>query len=119
MRLEQRYEAFSPRSGTDRMLLAGSGTVDTVSVEEACGSGSNISAAFAMWFSITQFQLRMHVSEQARIEFVARGTFFPHEVRGSWVILNIPIVFFFIFQVCLCVHREVVVPHVFRRRPKY
>ena len=37
--LEQRYEAFSPRSGTDRMLLAGSGTVDTVSVEEACGSG--------------------------------------------------------------------------------
>jgi len=76
VRLEQRYEAFSPRSGTDRMLLAGSGAVDTVSVEEACGSGSNVSAAFTVRFSITQFQLRMRVSEQARIEFVARGTFF-------------------------------------------
>jgi len=76
VRLGQRYEAFSPRSGTDRVLLGGSDTVDTVSVEEARGSGSNISAAFTVRFSITQFQLRMRVSKQARIEFIARGTFF-------------------------------------------
>jgi len=73
VRLGQRYEAFSPRSGTDRVLLGGSDTVDTVSVEEARGSGSNISAAFTVRFSITQFQLRMRVSKQARIEFIARG----------------------------------------------
>jgi hypothetical protein len=73
VRLGQRYEAFSPRSGTDRVLLGGSDTVDTVSVEEARGSGSNISAAFTVRFSITQFQLRMRVSKQVRIEFIARG----------------------------------------------
>jgi hypothetical protein len=77
VRLGERYEAFSPRSGTDRVLLGGSDTVDTVSVEEARGSGSNVSAAFTVRFSITQFQLRMRVSKQVRIEFIARGTFFP------------------------------------------
>jgi hypothetical protein len=76
VRLGQRYEAFSPRSGTDRVLLGGSDTVDTVSVE-AHGSGSNVSAAFTVRFSITQFQLRMRVSKQVRIEFIARGTSFP------------------------------------------
>jgi hypothetical protein len=76
VRLGQRYEAFSPRSGIDRVLLGGSDTVDTASVEEARGSGSNVSAAFTVRFSITQFQLRMRVSKQARIEFIARGTFF-------------------------------------------
>jgi len=100
VRLGQRYEAFSPRSGTDGMLLVGSDKVDTVSVEEACGSGSNISAAFTVRFSITQFQLRMRVSKQARIEFIARGTFFPRELRGSRVILNIPLVLFFFGFVC-------------------
>ena len=77
VRLGQRYEAFSPRSGTDRVLLGGSDAVDTVTVEEARGSGSNVTAAFTVRFSITQFQLRMRVSKQARIEFIARGTFCP------------------------------------------
>jgi hypothetical protein len=76
VRLGQRYEAFSPRCGTDRVLLGGSDAVDTVSVEEARGSGSNATAAFTVRFSLTQFQLRMRVSKQARIEFIARGTFF-------------------------------------------
>jgi hypothetical protein len=76
-RLGQRYKAFSPRSGADRVLLGGSDPVDTVSVEEARDSGSNISAAFTARFSFTRFQLRMRVSEQARIEFIARGTFSP------------------------------------------
>jgi hypothetical protein len=80
VRLGQRYEAFSPRSGTDRVLLGGSDTVDTVSVEESRGSGSNISAAFTVRFSITQFQLRMRVSKQVRIEFIARGTFFSPRI---------------------------------------
>ncbi len=74
VRLGQRYEAFSPRSGTDRVLLGGSDAVDTVSVEEARVSGANASvAAFTVRFSITQFQLRMRVSKQVRIEFIARG----------------------------------------------
>ena len=77
VRLGQHYEAFSPRSGTDRVLLGGSDTVDTVSVEEARGSGSNVSAAFTVRFSITQFQLRMRVSKQVKIEFIARGTLIP------------------------------------------
>ena len=77
VRLGQHYEAFSPRSGTDRVLLGGSDTVDTVSVEEARGGSSNVSAAFTVRFSITQFQLRMRVSKQVKIEFIARGTFIP------------------------------------------
>ena len=83
VRLGQRYEAFSPRTGPDRVLLGGSDTVDTVLVEEARGSGSNVSAAFTVRFSITQFQLRMRVSKQARIEFIARGTFSPMILCGS------------------------------------
>ena len=105
VRLGQRYEAFSPRSGTDRVLLGGSDMVDTVSVEEARGSGSNVSAAFTVRFSITQFQLRMRVSKQARIEFIARGTFFPLELRGSRVILNISFVFFVCLFVRACTGR--------------
>ena len=77
VRLGQRYEAFSPRSGTDRVLLGGSDTVDNVSVEEARGNAANTTAAFIVRFSITQFQLRMRVSKQARIEFIARGTSRP------------------------------------------
>jgi hypothetical protein len=95
VRLGQRFGAFSPRSGTDSVLLGGSDTVDTVSVEEARGSGSNVSAAFTVRFSITQFQLRMRVSKQVRIEFIARGTFCsPMNCVGLWVILNITHVFF-------------------------
>ena len=80
-RLGRRYEAFSPRSGTDRVLLGGSDAVDTVEVVETrggggggSGSGAAAGAAFTVRFSITQFQLRMRVSKLARIEFIARGT---------------------------------------------
>ncbi|KAI0302517.1 hypothetical protein BC826DRAFT_965857 [Russula brevipes] len=74
VRLGQRYEAFSQRSGTDRMLLGGADAVDAVRVEEPSGAGAGAGpAAFMVRFSITQFQLRMRVSKQARIEFVARG----------------------------------------------
>lgn len=49
-----RYGAFPPQahSGT-KVLLEGSDTVDTVSVEEARGGVSNISATFTVRFSIT------------------------------------------------------------------
>ena len=75
VRLGQRYEAFSPRSGTDRVLLGGADAVDIVSVEETRGNsgGGAAAAAFDVRFSITQFQLRMRVSKMARIEFIARG----------------------------------------------
>ena len=82
-RLGRRYEAFSPRSGTDRVLLGGSDAVDTVEVMETRGggggggsgsSGAAAGAAFTVRFSLTQFQLRMRVSKLARIEFIARGT---------------------------------------------
>ncbi|KAI9509151.1 hypothetical protein F5148DRAFT_1348509 [Russula earlei] len=71
-----RYEAFSIRSGTDRLLLGGTDAVDTVTVEETrghAGGGPAAAAAFTVHFSITQFQLRMRVSKLARIEFIARG----------------------------------------------
>ena len=75
-RLGRRYEAFSPRSGTDRVLLGGSDAVDTVEVMETRGGGGAAAgAAFSVRFSITQFQLRMRVSKLARIEFIARGTY--------------------------------------------
>jgi hypothetical protein len=119
VRLGQRYEAFSPRSGTDRVLLGGSDTVDTVSVEEARGSGSNVSAAFTVRFSITQFQLRMRVSKQVRIEFIARGTFFPiNRLREIVGYTEYPTCLFFFWFVC-ALDREIVVPLVFRRSPKY
>ena len=73
-RIGQRYEAFSPRLGTDRVLLGGTDAVDPVSVEDIHGGGTGAPAAFNVRFSITQFQLRMRVSKQARIEFIARGT---------------------------------------------
>jgi hypothetical protein len=76
VRLGQRYEEFSPRSGTDKVLLGGTETVDTVLVEEARSSGSSTAAPFVVRFSLTQFQLRMRVSKLAKIEFIARGMFF-------------------------------------------
>jgi hypothetical protein len=86
------------RRALGQVLIGGSDKVDAISVEEARGGGSNISAVFMARFSITQSQLRIHVSKQARIEFLARGKFFglfPHE---------------------LC---EIAGYTVFRRRPKY
>lgn len=118
VRLGLRYEAFSPRSGTDRVLLGGSDAVDTVSVKEARGGGSNVSAAFTVRFSITQFQLRMRVSKQVRIEFIARGTFLF--LIGHGLYTEISHLSFFTFGlVCLCMDREIMVPLVFRRSPKY
>ena len=80
VRLGQRYEAFSPRSGTDKVLLGGNDIVDTISVVEARGAGGSPAAGFSVHFSLTQFQLRMRVSKQARIEFIARGTYPPPHV---------------------------------------
>ena len=79
VRLGQRYEAFSPRLGTDKVLLGGNDLVDTISVVETrgTGTGSPAAAGFSVHFSLTQFQLRMRVSKQARIEFIARGTYPP------------------------------------------
>lgn len=77
VRLGQRYEGFSQRLGTDKMLLGGD-TVDSVTVDEPYNGGG----AFAVQISLTQFPLRMRVSKLARVEFVARGAlhkgpFFP------------------------------------------
>lgn len=68
VRLGQRYESFSPRLGTDKVLLGGADTVDSVTVDESRGGG-----AFTVRFSLTQFPLRMRVSKLARVEFIARG----------------------------------------------
>ena len=78
VRLGQRYEAFVPRCGTDKVLLGGTDAVDPITVEEIHSAAGAASAAFTVRFSITQFQLRMRVSKQARIEFIARGTSPPH-----------------------------------------
>ena len=74
VRLGQRYEAFTPRCGTDKVLLGGADAVDPIIVEEIHSGAGAAAAAFNVRFSITQFQLRMRVSKQARIEFIARGT---------------------------------------------
>jgi hypothetical protein len=47
---------------------------------------------FMVRISFTQFQLRMRVSKQARIEFIPC----PHETVGSFIL---------IILICLCVHR--------------
>jgi hypothetical protein len=69
VRLGQRYEDFSQRLGTDKMLLGGSETVDSVKVDEPHNGGG----AFTVHISLTQFPLRMRVSKLARVEFIARG----------------------------------------------
>ena len=69
VRLGQRYEGFSQRLGTDKMLLGGAETVDSVTVDEPHNGGG----AFSVHFSLTQFPLRMRVSKLARVEFVACG----------------------------------------------
>jgi len=105
-RLGRRYDAFSPRSGTDRVLLGGTDTVDTVQVMEtrggAGGSGAAAGAAFTVRFSITQFQLRMRVSKLARIEFIARGTYSCGAVAK-------------LFDLFSTLLREIMVPCVFCR----
>ncbi|KAI9442384.1 hypothetical protein H4582DRAFT_1848186 [Lactarius indigo] len=68
VRLRQRYDDLSPRLGTDKVLLGGDDTVDSVTVDEPHGGG-----AFTVRFSLTQFPLRMRVSKLARVEFIARG----------------------------------------------
>jgi hypothetical protein len=70
VRLGQRYEGFSQRLGTDKVLLGGTDAVDSVSVEEQRNGGG----AFTVRFSLTQFQLRMRVSKSAKLEFIACGT---------------------------------------------
>ena len=89
VRLAQRYEEFSPRSGTDKVLLGGAEAVDTVSVEEVRGSGSSAAAPFVVRFSITQFQLRMRVSKLAKIEFIARGLFFFFFFFFFWICVDV------------------------------
>jgi hypothetical protein len=72
VRLVQRYEGFSLRLGTDRVLLGGTDVIDSVSIEEQHNSGG----AFTMRFALAQFQLRMRVSQSAKIEFIACGKSF-------------------------------------------
>ncbi|KAI0305551.1 hypothetical protein B0F90DRAFT_1699000, partial [Multifurca ochricompacta] len=69
VRLGQRFDGFSQRLGTDKVLLGGTDAIDSVSVDEQV----DVSRAFTVRLSITQFQLRMRVSKLARVEFIARG----------------------------------------------
>lgn len=97
VRLGQRYEGFSQRLGTDKMLLGRADTVDSVRVDEPPNGGG----AFTVHFSLTQFPLRMRVSNLARVEFIARGRLWhlvfavagapgaphPHPGRvGDWLV---------------------------------
>jgi hypothetical protein len=72
VRLGRRYEGFLQRLGTDVVLLGSADVADTVSVKEQPNSGG----AFIVRFALTQFQLRMRVSQSAKIEFIASGTSF-------------------------------------------
>jgi hypothetical protein len=72
VRLGRRYEGFLQRLGTDVVLLGSTDVADTVSVKEQPNSGG----AFTVRFALSQFQLRMRVSQSAKIEFIASGTSF-------------------------------------------
>jgi hypothetical protein len=99
VRLGQRYEGFAQRLGTDKMLLAGADTVDTVTVDEPRSGGS----AFTVHFTLTQFPLRMRVSKLARVEFIARGALSQRSSFPSVLCVK-----------CWCclLSREIVVPRV-------
>jgi hypothetical protein len=80
VRLGRRYEGFLQRLGTDVVLLGSTDVADTVSVKEQPNSGG----AFTVRFALTQFQLRMRVSQSAKIEFIASGTSFcPYFFLGG------------------------------------
>ena len=96
VRLGQRYEGFSQRLGTDKMLLGGGDTVDSVTVDEPHNGGGS----FTVQFSLTQFPLRMRVSKLARIEFVARGA-----LRKKSLFLSVVCV-----KCIACLSRETVAP---------
>jgi hypothetical protein len=71
--LFQRFKlspSFSPLSGTDEMILGTSISPDTIEVEEVVESGTG---DFLAKFKILDFQKRMRVSNQIKLEFIARG----------------------------------------------
>jgi hypothetical protein len=68
-RLCRLFKEFAPVSDTDAMLLEGSGAQDDVIVEEL----SSNDGAFVARIKLAQFRLRMRVSKQVCVEFVARG----------------------------------------------
>jgi len=63
------FKEFAPVSDTDAMLLEGSGAQDNVVVNEL----SSNDGAFVARIKLAQFRLRMRVSKQVCVEFVARG----------------------------------------------
>jgi hypothetical protein len=63
------YPSFSPLSGADEMILGTSLSPDTIEVEEIESDRGD----FLTKFKILEFQKRMRVSNQIRLEFIARG----------------------------------------------
>ncbi|KIP09047.1 hypothetical protein PHLGIDRAFT_68360 [Phlebiopsis gigantea 11061_1 CR5-6] len=85
--------AFSPLSGTDEILLGADVPPDDVAVEEPAGSQGE----FAVRVRVAQFQKRMRVSKQVRLEFIARGRMWclrfvaadvadGHYAQGTWFV---------------------------------
>jgi hypothetical protein len=68
-RLCRSFKEFAPVSDTEAMLLEGSGAQDDVVVEELSGNNG----AFEARIKLAQFRLRMRVSKQVCVEFIARG----------------------------------------------
>ncbi|KAI9434348.1 hypothetical protein H4582DRAFT_2081063 [Lactarius indigo] len=92
VRLGQRYEGFSPHLGTDKVLLGGADTVDSVVVVDEPRGGD----AFTVRFSLAQFPLRMRASKLARVEFIARGAF----AAGSLSLSPLPRCLYVLKKIC-------------------
>ncbi|KAJ8457036.1 hypothetical protein ONZ45_g18477 [Pleurotus djamor] len=60
---------FSPLSGSDQIILGGSIPPDEITVEDMVGDD----AAFAVNVCVIQFQKRMQVSREIKLEFIARS----------------------------------------------
>ncbi|KAI0740850.1 hypothetical protein C8Q76DRAFT_205042 [Earliella scabrosa] len=60
---------FAPLSGKDEIVAGGTKTMDVVVVEDA----EHDAAAFIVKLRVPMFQKRMRVSEEIRLEFIAKG----------------------------------------------
>ena len=62
---------FAPLSGKDEIVAGGTRPMDVVVVEDA----ENDAAAFIVKLRVPMFQKRMRVSEEIRLEFIAKGAY--------------------------------------------
>ena len=68
---------FAPLSGKEEIVAGGSKSMDVITVENP----EHDDTAFVVRFRVPMFQKRMRVSEEVRLEFIAKGAFHPSVCR--------------------------------------